>query len=264
MSGTEEILLSVEKHVATITLNRPQRGNSITGTMSSKLLEVLNTLEKNDDVRVVVITGSGKYFCTGMDLGAENQATLSSNLDQVAENAISFFNKLREFKKPTIAKINGPAMGGGWGLVFALDIRIASKNAFFWFSEVKRGIVPALISSIIVPQIGSFQALQFMLTGKKVPAIRAHELGFISEVVNDDELDNMTQKYVEELLENGPKAMQITKETVSYVSRHTPEESKKFVSNVFQNSVHSAEALYGMQCFLQKKKPNWSEFSSKL
>jgi len=125
--------------------------------------------------------------------------------------------------------------------------------------------VPALISAVIVPQIGSFQAMQFMLTGQKVSAQRAYELGFISAVANDDEdLNKIAQKYIDELLENGPEAMGNIKDTVYYVASHSHAENVGFVKNMFDKTVHSKEALYGMQCFVQKQKPNWTEFHSKL
>jgi len=126
-------------------------------------------------VRVIVVTGAGSYFCTGMDLGGGDQASMSQKLDE----GISFYERLRNCKKPLVARINGPALGGGWlpafwlsiewwscvvsligfmctrrGLVFAADIRVATKDAWFCFSEVKRGLVPAVISAYIVPQIG--------------------------------------------------------------------------------------------------------------
>lgn len=118
-------------------------------------------------MRVVVLTGAGKYFCTGMDLGSANQESLQQQIDQgTAGHAfLRILSQIRDFKKPIIARVNGPVMGGGCGVLFATDLRVMLQNSFLAFPEVKRGIVPALISAFIVPQMGLYRTKQYMLTG---------------------------------------------------------------------------------------------------
>lgn len=129
-------------------------------------------------------------------------------------------------------------------------------------TQVKRGIVPALISAYIAPQIGSFHAKQLMLTGKKITARQAYDLGFLTCVAeSDEELDKLTKEYADELLTSAPGAMAVIKNTVDYVCSHGHEENVAHVQKVFGQTVHSPEALYGMSCFVQKKKPDWTEFT---
>ncbi|ELR17110.1 enoylCoA hydratase/isomerase, putative [Acanthamoeba castellanii str. Neff] len=198
-----------------------------------------------------------------MDLGGGNQADMSQQLEQGTgpAGAIELYERFRNCTKPLIARINGPALGGGWGLVFTADIRVATKDAWFWFAEVKRGLVPAIISAYIVPQIGAFRAKEYMLTGKKMSAQKAYELGFVSALVeNEQELDAKVNEYVEELLSSAPTAMADIKHLVNHVSSHSHEDNLNEVEKVFGKMVHSEEALYGMSCFAQKKKPDWAAF----
>jgi len=169
---------------------------------------------------------------------------------------------LKTCPKPIISRINGPAMGGGWGLLFATDIRIAVRDAWFSFSEVKRGVVPAIISAYVVPELGPFRAKQLFLTGQRVSANQAYEFGFLSEVVPDEAtLDVATKKYIDTLLESGPRAMEIIKETVHYIDNHTHQENLAHVNSIFQQFVvTSEEAKYGITCFANKQKPDWTQF----
>ncbi len=145
--------------------------------------------------------------------------------------------------------------------MFTSDIRVATKDSWFCFAEVKRGLVPAIISAYIVPQIGAFRAKEFMLTGEKVSAQRAYELGFISAVAeNEAHLDRIVQEYVEALCTSAPQAMQDVKHLVNHVASHSHESNLSEVAKVFNKMVHSPEALYGMTCFVQKQQPDWSAF----
>lgn len=230
--------------------------------MVSLIMSALNDL-LIPQVRVVVLTANGKFFCTGMDLGASNQKNMQQELQSGKENeGLKLWETLRKFPKPIIARINGPAMGGGWGLLFTTDIRIAVQDAWFSFSEVKRGVVPAIISAYVVPEFGTFRAKQLFLTGEKVSASQAMEYGFLSQVVADEEsLDIATKKYIDILLESGPKAMEIIKEAVYHVNNHSHQENLTYVNSIFQKHViTSEEARYGIMCFMNRQKPNWTQF----
>lgn len=121
----EPLNLSVENNVATITLYRPSRGNAITPVMFGLLVSSLESLRDNPQVRVIVLTASGKYFCTGMDLGAANQKDMQGKAKAGATDVAAVFEVLRNYPKPIVARINGPALGGGWGVLFSTDIRYA-------------------------------------------------------------------------------------------------------------------------------------------
>lgn len=149
------------------------------------------------------------------------------------------------------------------GLIFACDFRICVEDAFFSFAEVKRGLVPALISSIIVPQLGTFYSKDLMMTGRRVSAVEFYQMGVLTKVVENDgvALDTAVSGIVKEILEGGPQAIQKIKETVNFIGAHDQDTSFEYVKTVFANMMKSKEALYGMQMFMQKKKPNWNSLS---
>ncbi|KAL6041647.1 ClpP/crotonase [Balamuthia mandrillaris] len=259
LAAYEEVLFSVKNNVGTLTLNRPNKGNSITPKMGEEIKHAIQRFIQDPQVRVIVITGAGKYFCTGMDLGSSNQKSMQERVgtsDGVAAS-VQIYETLKACPKPIITKINGGALGGGFGLVFTSDIRIASKKAWFWFAEVKRGLAPLIISAYIVPQIGTFQAKQWMLTGRKISATEAMRLGFITAVADEGKLDEVTQQYVKELLGSAPKAMRLVKESVEHVANHPHEANIEYVTKNFPAMLQSEEALYGMSCFMQRKQPDW-------
>ncbi len=267
MSGEAEaqktVLFKVEGPVATITLNRPTRGNAITLSMREEFLKALSAVEKTAEVRVVVLTGSGKFFCTGMDLRADDQEDLRARVDAetAAFQTLKMFEKLKTFKKPVIAKINGPALGGGVGLVFASDYRLSLRSNFVAFPEVQRGIVPALISSIIVPQLGSFQTQQLMMSAQRLSADRLYELGQLTKVVDDAAaLDAAVDEIVQQLLSCAPGAVSKTKELCQFVSNHSFEENLSYTRSVFNEMFNSDEAVHGITQFTQKKTPDWGAF----
>ncbi|KAJ2956289.1 hypothetical protein NQZ79_g7823 [Umbelopsis isabellina] len=266
MSAEEPILLNIDKHVATITLNRPKRGNSLTAQLNEQLLNTLKRVAADDTIRILVLTGAGKYFCTGMDLGSSSG---DHSPDVAVEKGMEVYDYLYRFPKPVIARLNGPALGGGVGLMFACNIRIASKEFYVALTEVKRGLIPAMISQYIVPEIGQFKANEYMLTGRRVSAEEGFRQNFLSIVVEHDQLDQAVGKYVDLLAESAPGAMRDIKDLVKVVGgksdadRH---ENKEYIKKAFVKMMNSPEAAYGIMSFTQKKKPDWDDFikSSKL
>jgi methylglutaconyl-CoA hydratase len=250
-------------NVALITLNRPQYGNALTSAMVDELIKAFQELTQDSSIRVIILTGSGKYFCTGLDLATDQTST---DLESMFLKGVHLFETIKNSKKPVIAQINGPAFGGGVGLVFTTDVRVMTRNSYLSFPEVKRGLVPAIISLYIVPEIGRFRANQYMLTGEKISAEEALRGNFITCVVdNDKQLKETVNTYVNELLSSAPNAMASIKSLVSVVGSSTSEiEKTKYVKNVFLKMMKSEESAYGIQAFSQKKKPDWSKFNSKL
>jgi len=267
---SNEVLLEVNGIVATISLNRPARGNSLTPQMGAELISILTRLENDAVVRIVVLTGKGNYFCTGMDLAGSNPSQMgklaSSSTDGSQKNTGApspgeIFEKIQTCKKPTIAVLQGPVLAGGNGLAFACDFRVALKSCYFQLTEVKRGIVPAIISAYITPKLGVAKTTEFMLTGEKVTADEMQRLGVVRSVANSEaELGEQVKQLIGVLESSAPQAMAEVKRLVHYVYHHTFEENKKEVVAAFSRTVQSDEAKYGVACFLQKQQPNWSEF----
>lgn len=184
-----------------------------------------------------------------MDLGSNSEE------DMIAK-ASGFFQKVYEFPKPTISLLNGPALGGGVGLAFTTDIRIAVSSCYFQLTEVKRGLVPALISKYIVGEIGR-RATLWMLTGDKVSCNTLHQMGVITSVYESiDEASRMAESLVERIAEGAPIALQDSKRLVHVL---TKVDADNEIKQVFERMMHSEEAAYGIQSFINKKKPDWAK-----
>ncbi|KAI9022712.1 enoyl-CoA hydratase [Phycomyces nitens] len=248
------ILSSVHKGVATITLNRPHHGNALTIQMNQTILGLLPVFANDPAVRVLVITGAGPYFCTGMDLGA----ALKGNQESFQE--FDIFHALYTFPKPVIARINGPCLGGGVGLVFVADIRIAIDQAYFALTEVKRGLVPAIISQYLVPELGSLSAREYMLTGRRISTAEAR---FLSAVVPLDDLDSKVQSYCTMLISSAPQASATIKQLIRTVTTSTDNDKLRVhLGTIYANMIKSDEAQYGIQAFINKRIPDWTLYSA--
>ncbi|KAF9999177.1 EnoyL-CoA hydratase [Entomortierella chlamydospora] len=256
----KEILYSKQGAVGTITLNRPKRGNALTAPLVNLFVDFLNTAIDDPTVRVIVITGNGKYFCTGMDLTPQDDTPSAS--DPVAATQ-SMFSTLAKSPKPTIARMNGPALGGGVGIVFACNFRFVHSSAYFSMPEVHRGLIPALISEVIVPQLGPFRSKQYMLSGERVSAQEAYRVGFVTSVAEDEEsLDKKVKEYVDLLLQSGPGAMRDVKLLVDSVDQRGGDHQAvaSYVREAFGKMISSDEASHGIGAFASREKPNWDEF----
>ncbi|KAF9968561.1 EnoyL-CoA hydratase [Mortierella alpina] len=260
----KEVLYAQQGAVATITLNRPKRGNALSGPMVNLFVDILNQAIHDPTIRVIVVTGNGKYFCTGMDLTPQDNDTNDSlsAADPVAQTQ-SMFTTLSRCPKPTVARMNGPALGGGVGIVFACNFRIVHPSAYFSMPEVHRGLIPALISEVIVPQLGAFRSKQYMLSGERVSAQEAYRVGFVTAVVEDhDSLDKKVQEYVDLLLQSGPNAMRDVKQLVDAVDSRGGDTQvvPVYVREAFGKMITSEEAAHGIGAFASREKPNWDEF----
>ncbi|KAJ3218030.1 hypothetical protein HDU67_006730 [Dinochytrium kinnereticum] len=248
--------------VMRITLDNPKRANALSQEMCSAFLEALDLAEKDVRVRVVVLTGSGKYFCSGMDLATASNSSAATPFDA----SLKLFQRLSDFPKPTIARLNGPALGGGVGLAFSCDIRCADPSTFFQLAEVRRGLIPAIISIRIVPEIGPRVARRWFMTGEKVPCEKLKELGvvdavgFVDETASGKHLDQVVDEFVGMLREGGPNTQGVIKELIRVVGgAGIPEEIRvAHVKKVFEAMLVSDEASHGMSAFMQKQRPNWA------
>lgn len=212
----EQILVEQRGHVALLTLNRPEKLNAWTPRMMAELTQAMKDAAANQDVGAIVVTGSGRAFCAGADIDAvfrkNSEAREAGGSDTTAEEAGSgnWVNFLRTLPKPTIAAVNGAAVGIGVTQVLPMDIRIASEEARFGMFFVRMGLVPELASSAILPQmVGQARALEWCLTGRMIPASEAREAGLISEVVPGDRLVDRAIELGEQLA--GQSAFAMTK-----------------------------------------------------
>ncbi|KAI7894663.1 ClpP/crotonase-like domain-containing protein [Mucor mucedo] len=197
-----------------------------------------------------------------MDLSVA--ASGGDDLDASFAKGLLVFETLFRFPKPVIARINGPCLGGGVGLVFTTDIRVAHQDVYFALTEVKRGIIPAIISQYIVPELGSHKTKEYMLTGRRVNTQEA--VPFLSSVASTSEqLEEQVKMYSDMLLESAPGAMADIKQLVETISSGAETQRgvriQEDVKKAYLNMMQSEEAAYGIMSFMTKKKPDWSNFA---
>lgn len=242
--------------VGWMTLNRPSKGNSLNLSMVDSLVGLLEGYIASSTIRIIVLTGKGKYFCTGMEL-------TPSVVSDSPTGAHTLFEKFYHCPKPIVVVLNGPVMGGGIGLVMCCDVRIAKKGIYLWFAEVKRGIFPAIISAYIVLQMGYSDSQYYMLTGERIPIALAHHKGWIHKLVDEAQIEDTTQQVLSLLLTSAPRAMRDIKSSVRALLDPNHPHHIKMMEKRFMDMVQSEEAKYGIQCFLTKQTPDWSTFSAK-
>jgi methylglutaconyl-CoA hydratase len=211
-------------------------------------------LSENTELRLLKITANGPYFCAGGDLNWFINAKSLSETENIADASklAYFLHTLNEFPKPTLAQVQGPAFGGGVGLVACCDFAIASQSASFCLTEVKLGLVPATISPYVLAAIGSRQLRRYALSAEKFSAEEAQSIGLVHSVVKDDDLHETVQNLTNHLLKNAPRAMSITKKLIQELSPQTTEIINKTAALLAKVRV-SAEAQEGIKAFLEKK-----------
>jgi methylglutaconyl-CoA hydratase len=262
MSGKSFQTIRTERdgRVGRIWLARPDVRNAFNAVMIGELREALRTLGDDGSVRAIVLSGEGTAFCAGADLGWMREIVRFSYEQNLRESLdlAECLHDLYSVAKPTIARVNGPAIGGGAGLVSACDIAVASTEASFGLSEVKIGVVPAVISPYVVRRIGESRARQYFLTGERFDARRALEIGLVNVTADPGELDQKVKELLSSLLSSGPEAMAKAKELLARVPGLSFAEAKRYTAEMIAGLRVSAEAQEGMAAYLEKRKPKWS------
>jgi len=245
--------------IGRVTFNRPEIHNAFNGTVITEMSSLFSELEKDDDLRVILLTGAGKSFCAGADLNWMREVVNQSFEENLTEsNALAdLFYQIYTFKRPVIGRINGAAIGGGTGFVAVCDIAIAARSAKFSFSEVKIGVVPACIGPYVIRKMGEGKARELFITGERMKADRAFKVGLVNKVVNDDHLDGEVDELLKAILTSGPEAVAMAKKLVSEVPLMTPDQFKPFTAEMIARLRISDEGQEGMDAFLNKRKPNW-------
>ncbi|GIV98569.1 MAG: enoyl-CoA hydratase [Herpetosiphonaceae bacterium] len=254
--------LRVERsgHVATVTLSRPDVHNAFNPVLIGELHRCFEALAFDESVRIVVLTGDGLSFCAGADLNWMRESlryTREENLDD-AERMAAMFESINSLPKPLIGRINGAAMGGGVGLVACCDIAVAVNNARFGFSEVKLGLIPAVIAQYVVPKIGPSHARALFISGERFGADVAHSIGLIHRVVSPEALDQEISRVIAELTTSGPGAMAAAKNLVRAIMHYSPAEARLYTIEAIATLRTSPEGQEGLGAFLEKRKPSWS------
>jgi len=245
---------------ATVILNRPAVHNAFDAAMVDALDTALNDLGKNRGVRAIVLMGQGASFCAGADI-AEMKKSASYTARQnfeVARKSARMLHTLHTLTKPTIACVRGAVRGGGCGLVAACDIAIASQDATFRLSEVKLGIIPAMISPYVIRAMGERMAYRYMLSGEEFDAAEAYRIGLVQDIVPPDALLAAVSRMLTHLYSSGPEAMAAVKQLIPFSARTPIDENIiRETSRRIADIRATAEAQEGLAAFLEKRKPAW-------
>ena len=255
----ETVELRLENKVAWVALNRPDVRNAFNEVMIEELIRVLEQVEKDASVRVLVLTGNGKAFCAGADLNWMKKMKGFSYEENYADalRLAELMFRLYNLPKPTVARVNGASIGGSNGLVAACDIVIASHKAEFSLSEVKIGLVPACIGPYLLKKIGEKACRELFLSGERISADQARDLGLVSDVVTHINLTKRVEERISSLVTSGPNALAVSKELLGRISFMPLEEAKDYTARVIAELRSGDEAQEGMTAFLEKRKPKW-------
>jgi methylglutaconyl-CoA hydratase len=250
--------------VARITLNRPEKRNALDRATIQALTQALRDCAGDSAVRVVQLTGAGGVFCAGADLTemqAQAHAGEAANLED-AERLAAMLAVLDSMPKPTLARVNGDGYGGALGLLGACDIVVAVDHAKFAFTEVRLGIIPAVISPFVLGKLGESAARRYFLTAETLTAANLKELGLVHEVVSAELLDAGCERVIEALLRAAPQALAEAKTLIRDVAhasaRHRAVASKEAAARLARLRVQP-EAQEGFSAFFAKRKPSWRQ-----
>jgi methylglutaconyl-CoA hydratase len=251
--------LAHDSGIATITLNRPEKRNALSFQLVDEMLAALDEIEKSD-AAVVVLTGAGKAFCAGLDLDELKSLIGKSHAENVEDSRrmVKIFRRLYDLPKPTIAAVNGAAIAGGTGLATMCDFTLAVPEAKFGYTEVRIGFVPAIVSSILVWQVGHKIARDLLLTGRIFNTAEAYRLGLANEIVPAESLMTRARELALQLMENSPSSIKATKKLVNgFIAEALDRQIEQAVE---QNAGirQTADFREGVTSFLEKRKPRWS------
>lgn len=257
-----EAMVEVERKgaAAWVWLNRPQLHNALNEELVRELTNVFRQLHSDTETRVVVLSGRGRSFCAGADIESmkrQGAASATENRDNARELA-DLFHAIASSAKPTIARVNGAAIGGGLGLVSACDIAIAASDAKFSAAEVRLGLIPATIGPYVVRAIGARWARRLFQTAERIPAAQAEKIGLVHEAVEPDALDTRVEAIVGELLAGAPRAQKAAKDLIEAVAdRPITAELVEYTAERIAVIRAQDEAREGLSAFLEKRKAKW-------
>ena len=251
------VLVERRQLAAWITLDRAEKRNALSPDMLRALDTAIDEALSDEGARSIVVTGSGTAFCAGADLELGRELASTPGRNPFA----AVLDKLQSSPKPVIAAVNGAAFGGGLGLIAAADVAIASKDAVFSFSEVRLGLIPAMISVFVLPKIGPHHARRLFTTGRRFDANEALTIGLLHELVDGESLESVVAAECDEISRGGPGAVAAAKRLVFEIPgldlAKGLDEALDHASALFAERVASDEGREGMAAFREKRSPSW-------
>lgn len=257
----ELLRCSTDGPVAHVRLQRPDVRNALNAELIEALRSTFAELAQRSAIRAIVLSGEGKVFCGGADIAMMRESLDLDHAENVAgARALSeMYRAIDTCPKPVIAKIHGAALGGGAGLVVVCDIAIAATDTVFGFTEVKLGIIPAVISPFVLAKIGTSHARALFLTGERFDARRALAIGLVHEVVVGDAVDLAVERVVGEIISAGPQAIAAAKQLIARIRETSYAESKEMTAEAIAAQRVSDEGQEGLRAFLDRRDPAWKK-----
>ena len=257
----QTIITEIDGAIGILTLNKIERHNALDENLIAELTNGLLALESDPAVRVVVLSATGKSFCAGSDINWMKRAAVNAPSERLRdERALGrLMRTLNGLSKPTLARVQGAALGSGVGLIAACDIAIATYDCQFALTEVKLGLIPAVVSPFVLAAIGERHARRYLLTAERFSAAEAYRIGLVHEIVpNEEQLDEAIGEIIESLLKNGPNAQAECKALLRIIAGQPIDDATVEETTQRAAIVRSTpEGHEGLSAFLEKRKPNW-------
>ena len=254
MPTQEATLYEIKDGAAWITLNRPENRNALSSVLVLEMYEHLVAANEDPNVRCIVLTGTGPAFCAGADLKSPPGASIEG---RKAGPYPTVLTQIMDSDKPVIAAVNGAAFAGGLGLVGAADIVVAVDDVQFSFSEVRIGVIPAVISVVCIPKLGTHHAMKLFITGERFTGTQAVEMGFAHRAVPKNQLNEAVQEEIDMINLGGPNAVVECKKLVRSVPTLSREEAFELTAEWSGRMFRSDEGAEGMAAFREKRKASW-------
>ncbi len=253
--------ISIRDHLSirTITLLRPEKRNALTRKMIEELTHAFVDCGTNNSIQVMILTGSGNAFCSGLDLADLQKMALQGESAQRADSdrIATMMRTLYACPVPTIAAVQGAAVAGGMGLATICDFTLATADAQFGYPEVRIGFIPALVSAFLTRQVGDKQARDLLLTGRLIDVYEAHRLGLVTRVVEEPTAIEAAYDLAESLLKNSPASLRATKGLLRRQSADALDRDLAAAAEANAAIRKTSEFVEGLSAFLEKRKPAW-------
>lgn len=253
------VKIEVARGVLTATLADVENRNALGGELLEGLGGAIRKANDDASIRAVVITNEGSTFCAGANLKQQSGQTKPAKSAKGVGGFPELLHEIQTSAKPIVGRIDGHVVGGGNGLASALDISIAREDVKFGFTEVRLGVIPAIISVVCLPKMRQGEAMEAFLRGNRFPATRAAELGLINRAVPGDQLDSAVEEVLADLRKGGPVALGLAKNLVYEVPKRTQADAVKWTAELSGRLFREDEAKEGMRAFLEKRPASWAK-----
>jgi methylglutaconyl-CoA hydratase len=258
MNDASPVSLSVGDGIGTITIDSPGNRNALSRAVTEGLIARFEQANADDGVRAIVLTATGGTFCSGADLKEQREAAATGDAGEGTQRVVAVLQQILESPKPVVGRINGHARAGGIGLVAACDIAVAAEPATFAFTEVRLGLVPAMIAVVTLPKLGIVRASEYYLTGEMLGAEQAQAMGLLNAVAPVTGLDEAVAHYSRALILGAPHALAATKQLVRDLERMPKDEAFQMAERLSAEFFNSEEGREGMTAFAEKRSPRWA------